>query len=106
MVLKDGQILPDISSLRRFTNEPLEPINRPARVVPIGILTISSVMDEYLEDMGVKQKVSDTQSKLQRWANQFLNVMGDMEIAEIRPKHGYDDIDVIRKKSQHDLIKR
>ena len=98
MVLKDGQILPDVSTLRRFTNEPLEPISRPARVVPTGILTISSVMDEYLEDMRLKQKVSDTQSKLQRWANQFLNVMGDMEIAEIRPKHGYDYIVAIRRK--------
>ena len=98
MVLKDGQILPDVSTLRRFTNEPLEPISRPARVVPTGILTISSVMEEYLKDMRLKQKVLNTQEKLQRWANLFLTVMDDMEIAEIRHKHGYDYITAILKK--------
>ena len=98
MVLKDGQILPDVSTLRRFTNEPLEPISRPARVVPKGVVTVSSVMEEYLEDMRLKQKVLNTQAKLQRWAKQFLDMMGDMEIAEIRPKHGYDYITAILKK--------
>tara|TARA_R110002126_G_scaffold61708_1_gene159412 strand:- start:161 stop:1039 length:879 start_codon:yes stop_codon:yes gene_type:complete len=49
-------------------------------------------MDEYLEDMRLKQNVLDTQKKLTRWNKQFLDVMGDLEIAEIEPKHGYEYI--------------
>ena len=49
-------------------------------------------MDEYLADMRLKQKVIDTQKKLTRWNKQFLDVMGDLEIAEIEPKHGYEYI--------------
>ena len=99
MILVDGKIVPDLHLTRspEITRK-FEPISRPARVVPTGILTISSVMEEYLIDMRLKQKVLNTQEKLQRWANQFLNVMGDMEIAEIRPKHGYDYITAILKK--------
>lgn len=40
----------------------------------------------------------DTQKKLTRWSKQFLDVMGDMEIAEVKPKHGYDYITAILKK--------
>ena len=92
MVLKDGQILPDVSTLRRFTNEPLEPISRPARVVPKGVVTVSSVMEGYLADMRLKQDSLDTQRKLTRWAKQFLDMMGDMEVAEIKPTHGFEYI--------------
>ena len=92
MVLKDGQILPDVSTLRRFTNEPLEPISRPARVVPKGVVTVSSVMEDYLADMRLKQDSLDTQRKLTRWAKQFLDMMGDMELAEIKPTHGFEYI--------------
>ena len=99
MILADGKIVPDLHITRSpEITKKFESISRPARVVPTGILTISSVMDEYLEDMRLKQKVLNTQEKLQRWVNQFLNVMGDMEIAEIRPKHGYDYITAILKK--------
>ena len=95
MVLKDGQILPDVSTLRRFTNEPLEPISRPARVVPKGVVTVSSVMEDYLADMRLKQDSLDTQRKLTRWAKQFLDMMGDMEIAEIKPTHGFEYINKV-----------
>ena len=95
MVLKDGQILPDVSTLRRFTNEPLEPIGRPARVVPKGVVTVSSVMEDYLADMRLKQDSLDTQRKLTRWAKQFLDMMGDMEIAEIKPTHGFEYINKV-----------
>lgn len=37
----------------------------------------------------------DTQKKLKRWAQQFLEVMGNLEIAEIRPTHAYEYIDKI-----------
>jgi integrase len=69
-----------------------EPISRPARIEPEGIITVATVMDEYLKDMLLKQDSLDTQRKLTRWAKQFLNVMGDMELDEIKPKHGYEYI--------------
>ena len=53
---------------------------------------MATVMDEYLKDMLLKQDSLDTQRKLTRWAKQFVNVMGDMELAEIKPKHGYEYI--------------
>ena len=75
-----------------------QPVERSRRIRSRATLTISSVMDEYLEDMRLKQKVIDTQKKLTRWSKQFLDVMGDMEIAEVKPKHGYDYITAILKK--------
>ena len=99
MILADGKIVPDLHITRSpEITKKFESISRPARVVPKGVVTVSSVMEEYLIDMRLKQKVLNTQEKLQRWVNQFLNVMGDMEIAEIRPKHGYDYITAILKK--------
>ena len=85
----DGNVQVNSPVIRRTTNQPVEPISRPARIVPTGIRTLSTVMDEYLEDMRLKQNVLDTQKKLTRWNKQFLDVMGDLEIAEIEPKHGY-----------------
>ena len=69
-----------------------EPISRPPRVEPVGIRTLSTVMDEYLADMRLKQKVIDTQKKLTRWNKQFLDVMGDLKLSEIEPKHAYEYI--------------
>ena len=88
----DGNVQVDSPIMRRTTNQPVEPISRPARIVPTGVRTLSTVMDEYLADMRLKQKVIDTQKKLTRWNKQFLDVMGDLEIAEIEPKHGYEYI--------------
>ena len=67
-------------------------VERHRRVRPTATLTISSVMDEYLADMRLKQKVIDTQKKLTRWNKQFLDVMGDLELSEIKPKHAYEYI--------------
>ena len=53
-----------------------QPVERSRRIRPRATLTISSVMDEYLEDMRLKQKVIDTQKKLTRWNKQFLDMMG------------------------------
>ena len=58
-------------------------VERHRRVRPTATLIISSVMDEYLADMRLKQKVIDTQKKLTRWNKQFLDVMGDLKLSEI-----------------------
>lgn len=86
----DGTVQVDVPVMRRTTNKPVEPISRPARVVPTGVLTLSAVMDEYLLDMRLKLSVLNTQRKLTRWNKQFLEIMGDLEIAEIEAKHGYE----------------
>ena len=92
LVVTDGNVHIDSPFVRLQTNQPVEPISRPARVVPAGVLTIASVMDEYLADMRLKQPLVNTQAKLTRWNKQFLDVMGDLEIAAIEPKHGYEYI--------------
>jgi hypothetical protein len=80
----DGNVQVNIPIMRRTTNQPVEPISRPARIVPTGVRTLSTVMDEYLVDMRLKLDVLNTQKKLKRWNKQFLDMMGDLEIAEIR----------------------
>ena len=90
IVEADGNVMVDIPIMRRTTNEPVEPISRPAMVIPTGVITIASVMDEYLVDMRLQLAVLNTQKKLTRWNKQFLEVMGDLEIIEIQPKHGYE----------------
>ena len=94
-----NEITPDHPIIRNFAEnlygQPMKNIDRPARVIPIGALTISSVMQDYLADMGMKQKNIDTQRKLKRWMEQFHRVMGDLEISTIKPKHGYDYIRAI-----------
>ena len=91
-VLAGDRILPAMSMLGKHLGSNAEPISRPARIEPEGIRTVATVMDEYLKDMLLKQDSLDTQRKLTRWAKQFLNVMGDMELDEIKPKHGYEYI--------------
>ena len=90
IVEADGNVMVDIPIMRRTTNESVEPISRLARVIPTGVITIASVMDEYLVDMRLQLAVLNTQKKLTRWNKQFLEVMGDLEIIEIQPKHGYE----------------
>jgi integrase len=85
----DGAVQVDSPLMRLMTNQPVEQISRPARVVPAGVRTLSTVMDEYLVDMRLKLNVLNTQKKLTRWNKQFLDVMGDLEIAEIRSQHAY-----------------
>ena len=85
----DGNVQVNTPIMRRTTNQKVEPISRPARIVPTGVRTLSTVMDEYLVDMRLKLDVLNTQKKLTRWNKQFLDVMGDLEIAEIRSQHGY-----------------
>ena len=91
-VLAGDRILPAMSMLGKHLGSNAEPISRPARIEPEGVKTVATVMDEYLKDMLLKQDSLDTQRKLTRWAKQFVNVMGDMELDEIKPKHGYEYI--------------
>ena len=95
LALIKGQIHIDHPAMRRLTNEPVEPISRPARIVPAEALTYSSVMPEYLERVERDTPLEDTKRKKQRWAKQFLDVMGDLEIAAIKPKHAYDYLDKV-----------
>ena len=90
-----GQIHIDHPAMRRLTNEPVELISRPARVIPTAALTYSSVMSEYLEQVERDTPLEDTKRKKRRWAKQFLDVMGDLEITDIKPKHAYDYLDKI-----------
>ena len=90
------QIHIDHPAMRRLTNEPVEPISRPARVIPTEALTYSSVMSEYLEQVERDTPLNDTKRKKKRWAKQFLDVMGDLEITDIKPKHAYDYLDKIQ----------
>ena len=75
IVEADGNVMVDSPIMRRTTNQPVEPISRPARIVPTGVRTLSTVMDEYLVDMRLKLDVLNTQKKLTRWNKQFLDVM-------------------------------
>ncbi|MDA8821573.1 hypothetical protein N9N45_04665, partial [Planktomarina temperata] len=95
LALIKGQIQIDHPSLRRLTNDPVELISRPARIVPSEALTYSSVMPEYLERVERDTPLEDTKRKKKRWAKQFLDVMGDLEIAAIKPKHAYDYLDKV-----------
>ena len=99
MILADGKIVPDLHITRSpEITKKFESISRPARVVPKGVVTVSSVMEDYLADMRLKQDSLDTQRKLTRWAKQFLDMMGDMEIAEIKPTHGFEYINKVLSK--------
>ena len=96
-VLDGDRILPAHSLLGKHLGPSTEPISRPPRVEPVGIRTLSTIMEEYLEDMLLQQKVVNTKKKLTRWAKQFVSVMGDMELAAIKPVHGYDYIRKVLK---------
>ena len=50
--------------------------------MPTDVLKLFTIIDEYLEDMRLKQNVLDTQRKLTRWNEQFLDVMGDLDISD------------------------
>ena len=92
-------ILPNTPMIENMAEDlygqPMQEINRPFRVIPQTVMTISSVMQNYLTDMRMKQKNIGTQRKLKRWIEQFHRIMGDLVISEIKPKHGYDYIRTI-----------
>ena len=89
-------ILPNIPLVSNMAEDlygqPLQHVDWPLRVIPQTVMTISSVMQDYLTDMRMKQKNIGTQRKLKRWIEQFHRIMGDLEISKIKPKHEYDYI--------------
>ena len=95
VVLADGKILDDLPLGQALPVQTFHPLSRPARIVPTEALTYSSVMPEYLERVERDTPLEDTKRKKQRWAKQFLDVMGDLEIAAIKPKHAYDYLDKV-----------
>ena len=95
VVLADGQILSDLPLDQALPTQAFRPLSRPARIVPTEALTYSSVMSEYLERVERDTPLEDTKRKKRRWAKQFLDVMGDLEITDIKPKHAYDYLDKI-----------
>ncbi|MDB2323695.1 hypothetical protein N9V38_03265 [Planktomarina temperata] len=95
VVLADGQILSDPPLDQALPTQAFRPLSRPARIVPTEALTYSSVMSEYLERVERDTPLEDTKRKKRRWAKQFLDVMGDLEITDIKPKHAYDYLDKI-----------
>lgn len=95
VVLADGQILSDLPLDQALPRQTFQPLSRPARIVPSEALTYSSVMPEYLERVERDTPLEDTKRKKKRWAKQFLDVMGDLEITDIKPKHAYDYLDRI-----------
>ena len=76
-------------------NNQFQPVDRPRRTQLPAARTLSSVMDEYVARVRRDYDVVDTQKKLIRWANQFVDYMGDLEVAEIKPKHAYDYCDLV-----------
>jgi integrase len=95
VVLADGKILDDLPLGQALPAQTFHPLSRPARIVPTEALTYSSVMPEYLERVERDTPLEDTKRKKKRWAKQFLDVMGDLEIAAIKPKHAYDYLDKV-----------
>ena len=95
VVLADGKIMSDLTLGKALPRQTFQPLSRPARIVPSEALTYSSVMPEYLERVERDTPLEDTKRKKNRWAKQFLDVMGYLEITDIKPKHAYDYLDRI-----------
>ena len=95
VVLADGKIMSDLTLGQALPRQTFQPLSRPARIVPSEALTYSSVMPEYLERVERDTPLEDTKRKKKRWAKQFLDVMGNLEITDIKPKHAYDYLDRI-----------
>ena len=87
-----GQILPNVPIVKDLTEKlyrnPMQAIDRPVRVMPARVVTISTALPGYLEDMHLKQKNIGTLRKLKRWIEQFQIVMGDLKITDIKPNTG------------------
>tara|TARA_Y100000385_G_scaffold138053_1_gene143445 strand:+ start:679 stop:1014 length:336 start_codon:yes stop_codon:yes gene_type:complete len=52
-------------------------------------------MSEYLEQVERDTPLSDIKRKKLRWISYFLDVMADLEITAIKPKHAHDCLDKI-----------
>jgi integrase len=108
VVLIEGTVQPDHPIFRHLTNLPVEPINRPARVVPKGPLMLSDVQEEYFKIIDRDYDKADTKRALKRGVIKFVNLIGDLPIHEVDLTTAYAFIDKqLEQKpdTSHSLIK-
>ena len=89
LVVIDGAVQVDDPMMRRMTNQPVEPISRPARVVPAGVLTIGSIRNDYFAFVQTKHDKINTRRKWSRAVDRFVDLMGDIPLQEIKPVMAY-----------------
>ena len=85
----EGTVQVDSPIMRRLTNQPVEPISRPARIVPAGVLTIGSIRDDYFAFLETKHDKINTRRKWSRAVDRFVDLMGDIPLQEIKPVMAY-----------------
>ena len=76
MAMIEGTVVIDVPIMRRMTNQPVEPISRPARIVPKGPLMLSDVQEEYFKIVDRDYDRADTRRALKRGIIKFMNLMG------------------------------
>jgi hypothetical protein len=85
----EGTVLIDLPITRRMTNQPVEPISRPAGIVPAGVLTIGSIRNDYFAFLETKHDKINTRRKWSRAVDRFVDLMGDIPLQEIKPVMAY-----------------
>ena len=71
IVEADGNVMVDIPIMRRTTNEPVEPISRPARIAPKGPPMLSDVQEEYFKIIDRDYDKANTKRALKRGVLKF-----------------------------------
>lgn len=89
----EGTVQVDLPIIRRMTNQPVEPISRPARIVPKGPLMLSDVQEEYFKIVDRDYDKADTRRALKRGIIKFMNLMGDLPVKEVDITTAYAFID-------------
>ena len=108
MAVIEGTVMIDVPIMRRMTNQPVEPISRPARIVPKGPLMLSDVQEEYFKIVDRDYDRADTRRALKRGIIKFMNLMGDLPVHEVDVTTAYAFIDKqLEQKphTSHSLIK-
>jgi hypothetical protein len=62
IVEADGNVMIDSPIMRRMTNQPVEPISRPARIAPKGPPMLSHVQEEYFKIIDRDYDKADTKT--------------------------------------------
>jgi integrase len=108
LAIFDGNVQVDSSLTRRMTNQPVEPISRPARIVPKSPLMLSNLQEEYFKIIDRDYDKADTKRALKRGVLKFAKLMGDLPIEEVDLTTAYDFIDKqleLKPDISHSLIK-
>jgi integrase len=108
IVKTDGNVIVDSPIMRRTTNEPVEPISRPARIAPKGPPMLSDVQEEYFKIIDRDYNKADTKRALKRGVLKFAKLMGDLPMEEIDLTTAYRFIDKqleLKPDISHSLIK-